>query len=115
LVRGERLRRTKQFRAIRRIGSWARAGLLSIGALPNDLSTNRLGLRVSRGIKGAVERNRAKRLLREVYRRHKRELVSGYDLLVELHPKDPATISKLEEGFLKTCKRLNLLSSQRAQ
>ena len=42
----------------------------------------RLGLRVQRGVSTAVERNRAKRLLREAYRKEPRRLRDGRDILV---------------------------------
>jgi len=40
-----------------------------VGAV-NDCAYDRLGLAVSRRVGGAVERNRARRLLREAFRRH---------------------------------------------
>ena len=48
-------------------------------AADNGLDHGRLGLAASRRIGGAVARNRAKRLLRESYRRHK---LAGADLVL---------------------------------
>ncbi len=47
----------------------------------NTLGRPRLGITVTRRIGGAVKRNRAKRLIREIFRRHKSELMD-VDIIV---------------------------------
>jgi ribonuclease P protein component len=63
--------------------------LLSLVACDNDLGYDRLGLAASRKLGGAVARNRAKRLLREAFRRHKRTPAParGEDLVALPRPK----------------------------
>jgi ribonuclease P protein component len=46
--------------------------------LPNSLGRKRLGIIASRKVGNAVERNRAKRKIREIFRRHKN--LGGQDL-----------------------------------
>ena len=107
----ERLRLTTQFLAIHRRGSWARGAQLSLGVVANQLPRNRFGLRVRRAVMPkAADRNRAKRLLREVYRRHRSELTTGHDLLFAGNRGTPLTITDLERDFLSLCKRVGLLS-----
>ena len=48
--------------------------------LPNELGIARLGIAATRKLGGAVQRNRAKRLIREVFRRNK--AASGIDVVV---------------------------------
>ena len=48
--------------------------------LPNAGPLGRLGIAATKKLGGAVERNRAKRLIREVFRRNK--LAPGFDLVV---------------------------------
>ena len=48
--------------------------------LPNECGVGRLGIAATRKIGGAVQRNRAKRLIREVFRRNK--LAPGFDIVV---------------------------------
>ncbi|HVY46245.1 MAG TPA: ribonuclease P protein component [Minicystis sp.] len=57
-----------------------RAFLVLADASP--AGTSRLGVVASRRVGCAVERNRAKRLVREVYRRHRPELPPALDLVV---------------------------------
>jgi len=107
----ERLRLSKEFRAIRLQGSWARGTLLSIGILPNHRSCNRLGLRVQRGVKDAVSRNRTRRLVRAIYQRAKPRLVAGYDLCIIIYKQTRlVSFRELERDFLKLCKNLGILS-----
>jgi ribonuclease P protein component len=55
---------------------------LVILAAPNDLPRVRIGLTASKKIGGAVIRNRAKRLLREIYRRNKYLFPQGHDYIL---------------------------------
>jgi ribonuclease P protein component len=56
--------------------------LFTLLASENALGVCRLGLATSRRVGGAVERNRAKRLLRESFRRNKSEPLRGLDLVL---------------------------------
>ena len=61
----ERLRRNRDFQALMSGRRSFRGRLLIAFARPNDLGRWRLGVAMSRGIKGSVRRNRARRRLRE--------------------------------------------------
>ena len=84
----DRLRRGAEFRAVfaakRRVGNRT----LTLYWLDNDLGRPRLGLSVGRRAGNAVARNRIKRVLRDVFRRH-RHLVPGDVDLIAI-PNDPA-------------------------
>lgn len=67
-----------------RTGRGARKGS---PAVSSDL--NRVGVTVSRKLKGAVPRNRAKRLLRESYRRNADAFLRGYDLIFMMKDQTP--------------------------
>jgi ribonuclease P protein component len=58
-----------EFQAVQTQGHRAATRLVTLLALPNQLSVDRLGLIASRKFGNAVARNRAKRRLREVFRR----------------------------------------------
>jgi len=80
--RQERLKRKGDFDRVFRDGRRARGPLLAVWWAPNGLPHSRLGIALSRGWRGAVARNRAKRLVREAFRLHKAELPRGLDLAV---------------------------------
>ena len=84
--------------------------MLSVWALPNHLTTTRLGLRVQRGLKGSVVRNRAKRLVREAFRAHKDELKSGEDLLVVIHQIANVSFKRFETELIKAYSKLQILN-----
>ena len=84
---------------------------VAVGILPNHLPVTRLGIRVKRGLAGAVVRNRLKRLTREAYRRHKPRLAAGWDVVVVLTRTGGVSVSHLEQELLSACTKLNMLNT----
>ena len=70
----------------------------------NACGRPRLGITVSRRIGSAVRRNRAKRLLREIFRRHKREL-ADVDIVVNGRASLPTSDYHRLEAELLSCLR----------
>ncbi len=81
LTRAERLRRRKDYERVYREGKRLNLSYLKIVLAPNTLGYCRLGLSVSRKFGKAVKRNRAKRILREVFRRHKGIFPPSHDII----------------------------------
>jgi ribonuclease P protein component len=52
--------------------------------LPNDGGPARIGITTTRKIGNAVERNRARRLVREVFRRNRWLVPSGVDIVINV-------------------------------
>ena len=78
----ERLIKTKDFRKVYRGGRSYRVGPVILRLLPNRALTSRIGFSISaKSIKRAFRRNRIKRLFREAYRRNKKILKNGFDIV----------------------------------
>ena len=78
----ERLTSGPEYRRVLRQGARSDGPLFLLVATPNQSGFDRLGLVASRKVGSAVQRNRAKRLLREVFRRNKRDVRVGLDLVL---------------------------------
>ena len=76
----EHIRRRAEFQRAYEQGTKIHGRLATLFVVPNDLTVGRLGIAASKKLGGAVQRNRAKRLIREVFRRNK--VAPGFDLVV---------------------------------
>ena len=102
--RCERIRRRADFQQVYEHGVRIRSRYVTLFVLANKLDVGRLGIAATRKLGGAVERNRAKRLIREVFRRNK--IASGFDVVVV--PKRElldASLTVLEADYLHTLER----------
>lgn len=112
LARAQRLKQARDFARVRAEGQRAVLGCLIANwrRLPAGAMT-RLGVVTSRKVGGAVVRNRARRLMREVFRVHQRELAEPVELVLVAR----ASIAgrgraEVEKDFLATMKRAGLLN-----
>lgn len=62
-------------------GDFVSGNMVTVYFIPNKTPFNRLGISVSKKIGGAVERNRAKRIIRAAYRECELKLPIGYDVI----------------------------------
>jgi ribonuclease P protein component len=76
----ERIRRRAEFQQVYNRGVKVHSRYATVFLLANELGIGRLGVAATRKLGGAVRRNRAKRLIREVFRRNK--LAPGFDVVV---------------------------------
>jgi ribonuclease P protein component len=113
-ARSQRLKHGCDFTRTRREGQREVCGCLIANwrRLPADAAT-RLGVVTSKKIGSAVVRNRARRLLREAFRAHQRELAQPVHLvLVARQSIVGRRLADVERDFLATLRRAGLLSAE---
>jgi ribonuclease P protein component len=76
----ERIRRRPEFERVYNEGTRISGRFMTVFLLANGRETQRCGVAATRKLGPAVERNRAKRLAREIFRRHK--VAPGYDIVI---------------------------------
>jgi ribonuclease P protein component len=76
----ERIRRRAEFQRVYERGSRIHGRYLTLFVLRGEQAAGRLGIAATKKLGSAVERNRAKRLIREVFRRNK--IAPGFDVVV---------------------------------
>jgi ribonuclease P protein component len=111
LRRAARLQQQRDFARVRQQGQRLALGCLIANwhALP-DGTAPRLGVVTSRKIGGAVVRSRARRLLRESFRRHQNEFAQPVELvLVARNSIAGKKYDNVEKDFLTTLRRAGLL------
>lgn len=113
LGRDQRIKHGRDFTRIRTSGRRLAFGCLAANwlALPEN-SRSRLGVVVSRKLGGAVVRSRARRLLRESFRRHQTELQQPVFLVLVARPSIVGRpFASVEADLLKALRRAGLLAT----
>lgn len=105
----EHLTLNREFEKVFHEGKVFKNNTVVLYVIPNNLQYSRLGLVVSKKVGNAVRRNRAKRLLREVYRLNKRLLTSRVDMIaIPRHPfSSEIKLSDIEDGFRALLLQIN--------
>ena len=103
-----RLRTRNDFDRVYQNDAFAADHTLVVRGCENGLPHARLGLSVSRKVGGAVVRNRWKRLIREAFRRSRRELPAGVDFV--FRPRRGA-----EPDYAAICESLPRVAGQLAK
>ena len=113
LGRASRLAQSRDFASVRQQGERLAQGCLiaNWNRLP-DGGTPKLGVVTSKKIGGAVERSRARRLLRETFRQHQHELAQPVELvLVARNSIAGKKLADVEKDFLAALNRAGLLKN----
>ena len=111
LGRTARLQQSRDFARVRQQGERLALGCLIANwhRLP-DGSRPRVGIVTSRKIGGAVERSRARRLLRESFRQHQYEFARPVELVLVARPSIAGRdFAGVEKDFLAALKRAGLI------
>ena len=113
LGRASRLQQSREFARVRQQGQRLALGCLIANwhQLP-DGAKPKLGVVTSKRIGGAVERSRARRLLRESFRQHQNELSQPVELVLVARPSIAGRgFAEVEKDFLTTLRRAGLLKN----
>src|SRR3989442_1670579 len=99
-----RIRRRADFKQAYEHGARVHGRYSTLFIRPNELKVGRLGIAATKKLGGAVIRNRAKRLIREIFRRN--NIAQGLDIVVVpkrelLH----ASFATLEADYRATIER----------
>jgi ribonuclease P protein component len=94
----ERIRRRAEFKQVYERGVRIHSRYATVFFMSNERAIGRLGIAATRKLGGAVQRNRAKRLIREVFRRNR--IAAGFDVVI-IPKRDllDASLSALETDY----------------
>jgi ribonuclease P protein component len=108
-----RLTRESEFDRIRQEGRAYRGKMLMVNVLTGvEGETFRAGFITSRRIGSAVVRNRVRRRLREIVRRHQHEIISGAWVVTIARALAARTsYRQLEDEWLRLAKRASILAA----
>ncbi|MBQ9331176.1 MAG: ribonuclease P protein component [Oscillibacter sp.] len=103
------LKKNYEFRRLYQRGASAAGGCMVVYCRKNRLGRNRLGLTASVKLGHAVQRNRARRRLREVYRLNADKLRPGYDVILVARGRTlTASWREMNDTFLRLCRKLGM-------
>ena len=106
-----RLTHRSEYERVKRNGITQRGKLLMLNAMPMENSGSwRAGFVTSARLGGAVVRNRVRRRLREIIRRHQHELRQDvWFVIIGKHEAATASYGALEDEWLRLARRASIL------
>ena len=110
---GNRVRRRSDFVRAYTGGARTQGRYMAVFLVPNGLPAARLGVAATRKLGSAVKRNRAKRLAREIFRRH--PIAESFDVIIVPRREIlDAPFSNLEADYLSAVERNRSQRKQRS-
>lgn len=105
-----RLKRQKDFENVFKTGKGFKQSSLYLKVQKNDLKSTRFGFIVSKKFsKKAVERNRAKRVLREIIKIELPKVKTGLDIVILVNPEMEVDFEKLQKTIKDLFKKAEVL------
>ena len=104
------LKKNYEFKRLYNKGKSAASQCLVVYCRRNGKDENRLGITVSTKIGGAVQRNRVRRRLKEIYRLNEYKLAPGYDIVIVARVKSRISgFHELETSVLSLFRTLKII------
>ena len=108
------LKQNHIFRRLYAKGESAVGRFVVVYARRNGSRSNRLGITTGLKLGRAVDRNRARRRIRECYRLQEPDLKPGWDIVVVARSAAiDGDFAEMRRSFLRQCKKLGLLREER--
>lgn len=106
----EKIREKKDFDNLFATGKKSVSNLFVIYACQNNLEFNRLAISIKRHISKAVDRNRMRRIIREIFRLNKKNIFEKQKndiLIISRKNFSEYNYSQIKEELLLTCQKLS--------
>lgn len=111
MQRKYRLTRSTDFKRVRRTGKSFAHPFVVLVVQASEAPRVRVGVTAGRSVGGAVQRNRAKRLLREAIRPLLPDLLLGWDLVLIARPALPAeSLPDIRQALTSLLRRAEIIS-----
>ena len=108
-----RLRKSTDFKRVRRLGKSYAHPFLVLIKHPNQDEISRFGVAASRSVGNAVKRNRAKRRIREIIRPRISSIINGWDIIfLARHAIQNASYTELQAALDELITRAGLQKDQ---
>ena len=110
LDKTRRIINNNEYRLVYKHGKYEVGRLCVLYRMPVAKQKTRIGFVTGKKVGGAVERNRARRLMKEVYRLNQHQLREGYHIvIVGRGPLKDATYERAEKEILYLLRKSKLL------
>ena len=110
------LKQNHEFRRLYNKGNTAASPYLAIYCRKNRREGNRLGLTTGVKLGHAVQRNRVRRRLREIYRTNEQRFLPGWDIVVVARSRAVhASFQELTKSYLALAKKAGILVPEDTQ